>query len=86
VTEPDQHFSSLTFSRVAAARRCRRCVAARRRYRPGCTRTAENQPKDKKERLAIKLFHIIEGEADGRFAISALLIMVFGALAWRLLA
>jgi hypothetical protein len=45
-----------------------------------------NVTKDKKERLAIKLFHIIEGEADGRFAISALLIMVFGALAWRLLA
>lgn len=42
--------------------------------------------KEKKERLAIKLFHLIEGEADGRFAISALLIMVFGVLAWRLLA
>ena len=42
--------------------------------------------KEKKERLAIKPFHLIEGEADGRFAISALLIMVFGVLAWRLLA
>ena len=41
---------------------------------------------EKKERLAIKLFHIIEGEADGRFAISALLIMVFGVLAWRFFA
>ena len=45
-----------------------------------------NVTKEKKERLAVKLFHIIEGEAEGRFAISALLIMVFGALAWRFLA
>jgi hypothetical protein len=42
--------------------------------------------KEKKERLAIRLFHIIEGEADGRFAISALLVMVFGILAWRFFA
>jgi hypothetical protein len=42
--------------------------------------------KEKKERLAVKLFHLIEGEAEGRFAISALLIIVFGVLAWRLLA
>jgi hypothetical protein len=45
-----------------------------------------NVTKEKKERLAIKLFHLIEGEADGRFAISALLIMVFGVLAWRFFA
>jgi hypothetical protein len=41
--------------------------------------------KEKKERLAVKLFHIIEGEAEGRFAISALLLIVLGALAWRFL-
>jgi hypothetical protein len=42
--------------------------------------------KEKKERLAVKLFHIIEGEAEGRFAISALLIIVFSVLAWRFFA
>jgi hypothetical protein len=35
--------------------------------------------KEKKERL----FHLIEGEAEDRFAISALLIMAFGVLARR---
>jgi hypothetical protein len=30
--------------------------------------------------------HLIEGEAEGRFAISVLLIMVVGDLAWRFLA
>jgi hypothetical protein len=41
--------------------------------------------KEKKERLAVKLFHIFEGEAEGRFAISALLLIALGALAWRFL-
>lgn len=42
--------------------------------------------KEKKERLAVKLFHIMEGEAEGRFAITALLLVVLSALAWHFMA
>ena len=44
---------------------------------------------EKRDRLAVKIFRIVEGEAEGRFAISALLIIVFAAIggtAWRFLA
>jgi hypothetical protein len=44
---------------------------------------------EKRDRLAVKIFQIVEGEAEGRFAISVLLIIVLDAIggtAWRLLA
>jgi len=40
----------------------------------------------KRERLAVKIFRIIEGEAEGPFAISVFLIIVLAAIAvtvWR---
>ena len=39
-----------------------------------------------RERLAVKIFRIIEGEAEGRFAISVLLIIALTVIvvtAWR---
>lgn len=40
----------------------------------------------KRDRLAVKIFRIVEGEAEGPFAISVLLIIVLAAImiaAWR---
>jgi hypothetical protein len=40
----------------------------------------------KRERLAVKIFRIIEGEAEGPFAISVFLIIVLAVIvvtAWR---
>jgi hypothetical protein len=44
---------------------------------------------EKRDRLAVKIFQIVGGEAEGRFAISVLLIIILGAIggtAWRFLA
>ena len=44
---------------------------------------------EKRDGLAVKTFQIVEGEAEGRFAISVLLIIILGAIggtAWRFLA
>jgi hypothetical protein len=41
---------------------------------------------EKKERLAVKIFNLIEGEAEGRWAIMALLVVVVLVLfVWRFL-
>jgi hypothetical protein len=39
---------------------------------------------DKKERLTVKLFRVVEGEAEGPFAIAALFTVVIVIL-WRFL-
>jgi hypothetical protein len=39
---------------------------------------------ENKERLAVKVFHIIEGEAEGPFAIAVLFaVIIIVAIVWR---
>jgi hypothetical protein len=43
-------------------------------------RVGESMSEERRQRLAVKLFRVIDGEAEGRFAISVLLIMVVGVV------